>query len=65
MAISALLSYKLLMYLNLGNAIGTIVSIIIAIIVYGFFVIKINILSTEELKQLPFGDKLCKKLKKT
>ena len=53
------------MYLNLGNAISTIVSIIIAIIVYGFFVIKINILSTEELKQLPFGDKLCKKLKKT
>jgi len=65
MAISALLSYKLLMYLNLGNAISAIVSIIIAIIVYGFFVIKINILSTEELKQLPFGDKLCKKLRKT
>ncbi|MDD3304092.1 MAG: polysaccharide biosynthesis protein [Clostridia bacterium] len=65
MSIITFLTYKLLMFLNLGNAISTISSLIIAFITYGFCVIKFHILNAEELKQLPFGDKLSKIGKKT
>lgn len=47
-----------------SNLIATVISIIIAAVIYFFMVFRLNILSADEIKQLPAGNKIYKKLKK-
>jgi len=56
-------SYKLLMFTHLGNAISTILSIVIGAIVYFIFIAIFKVLTKEEVQQLPYGNKICKMLK--
>lgn len=65
MAIATLVSYNILMYLTTNNTISTILSIVIAVITYAITVIKFNILSKDEVRQLPYGNKICKLVYKT
>ena len=67
MAISIFLMGKLNTILGLSNTIYTIMAILVAVIVYFFATILFGVLSENELKQLPFGQKIAsfaKKLKK-
>ena len=63
MGVFVFLAYKLLMILNLGNTISTILSIAIGVLIYGVCVIILKILSKDEILQLPYGNKICKMLK--
>lgn len=47
-----------------SNLIATVISIVIAAVIYFFMVFRLNILSADEIKQLPAGNKIYKKLKK-
>lgn len=58
MAVSIMISYNLLIYFNISNNIATILTIIVAVIVYFISVIKIKILNEYELEQLPYGSKI-------
>ena len=49
--------------MNVGNTIGTILSIAIGVLIYGICVILLKILSKDEILQLPYGNKICKMLK--
>lgn len=60
MAIVTFLSYKVMVYINLSNAISTLLSIVIAVVVYIIFVLVLGILNYDEIAQLPYGNKLCK-----
>ena len=65
MGISPILAYKFMIYINLSNAIATILSIVVAIVVYMLFVLVLRILNKEEITQLPYGNKICKLVYKT
>lgn len=56
-------AYKLGILLHLGNAISTVVSIGVGVIVYAILVIIMRILNRDEVQQLPYGNKICKILK--
>lgn len=60
MSIFTICSYNLLIYLKISNSIATILSILIAVLVYFVSIIKIKALNNEEIKQLPYGNKICK-----
>lgn len=64
MGIFTFLFNKLFIYLNISNAISTILVIILAVIVYFITINKFNILSNDEIMQLPYGSKICKMLRK-
>ena len=55
--------YKLGMLVHLGNLISTIVSIGIGVIIYIILVLMMRILNKNEIRQLPYGNKICKILK--
>ena len=55
--------YKLGMLVHLGNLISTIVSIGIGVIIYIILVLMMRILNKNEIRQLPYGNKICKMLK--
>ena len=57
-------SYEFMKYLNMNEYISTIIGIIIAIIIYIIFVFLLRILSKEEVKMLPGGEKIYIFLKK-
>ncbi len=63
MGIFTFVSYKLFMILHLGNTLSTIASIAIAVVVYAIVVILLKVLSKDEIRQLPYGNKICKILK--
>ena len=63
MGVFVFLTYKLLIIMNVGNTIGTILSIAIGVLIYGICVILLKILSKDEILQLPYGNKICKMLK--
>ncbi len=63
MGISAFLIYKLCESI-IPLSICTIISIIIAVLVYAICILTMRILNEEEIKMLPFGDKLYEKLVK-
>lgn len=60
MSILTLLVYNLLTYLKLSNSISTIMSILFAVLSYFILVIKLRVLTENEVKQLPYGNKICK-----
>ena len=65
MGISTIFAYKFMIYINLSNAIATILSIVVAIVVYMLFVLVLRILNKDEIVQLPYGNKICKLVYKT
>ena len=58
MSLALFVIEKLNVYLNMSNAIYTILSILIAVIVYFISIIGIGTLKENEIKQLPMGDKI-------
>lgn len=67
MTIAIIISYKLLIKIGIGSNVTTILTIIIGVIIYIISIFKLRILDKNELKQLPFGEKivnLTTKLKK-
>lgn len=63
MGLSVFLSYKLFIFMNLGNTISTLCSVGVGVLVYAILVIILRVLDREEIKQLPYGNKICKMLK--
>ena len=63
MGLVAFGAYKLGMIIHIGNAISTILAIGIAVIVYVILVLLFKVLNREEIKQLPYGNQICKILK--
>lgn len=57
MGISAYLIYTILTNI-IGGSISTIISIIIAVIIYAICIFAMKILSEEDIKMIPFGNKL-------
>ncbi len=64
MCLSIVLMTKLNEFIGLSNAIYTILSIIVAVIVYAIVTFSIGTLSDSEIKQLPYGEKVYKIVKK-
>ena len=64
MSFVVILTEKLLSYINLENAVTTIVTIIVAIIAYAVFLVICKVMSKEEIKQLPYGNKICQVIEK-
>lgn len=58
MAVCIIYSYKGLIALNINNDISTLITIIIAVIVYFFALIIFRALKKDEIEQLPFGNKI-------
>lgn len=59
MSLVVILSQKALDYINIKNSIETISIIVISVVSYSFFVLIFNVLSKDEMKQLPYGNKIC------
>ena len=64
MCLSIVLMNKINQYLGLSNAVYTIVSLIVAVIVYFVVTLSIGTLNDSEIKQLPAGQKIYKIVKK-
>ena len=60
MAICTFLCNKGFGYINIPTSLNTIITILFAIASYAFILVKFNILSNEEIMQLPYGNKICK-----
>ena len=65
MAIATIFVYKIMIYINVTNTIATLISICAAVVVYLILVLMLGILNKEEMAQLPYGNKICKLLKKS
>jgi len=63
MGVTVFFSYKLLIMIHLGNALSTIGSIGVGVVVYAILVMLFRVLNKEEIQQLPYGNKICKLLK--
>lgn len=64
MAVVVILLQKVLGYINISNTISTITLILAAVVVYFVFVIAFGVLKKEEIKQLPYGNKICRLVEK-
>ena len=64
MGIGAYAIYSLLMMFTSINIVSVIISILISVIVYFLLILKLNVLSKEEMEMLPMGDKLYSAAKK-
>lgn len=64
MAFVTILVSKMLVYINLSNTINTVITILSAIIAYMIFIVMFRVLKEDEIRQLPYGNKICKVLNK-
>ena len=64
MGIGAYAIYSLLMMLTSINIVSVIISILISVIFYFLLILKLNVLSKEEMEMLPMGDMLYSAAKK-
>ncbi len=67
MTIITILSYNLMCYITSSNSVSTLISICAAVITYIIAIINLNVLSRDEIMELPYGNKIChfvKKIKK-
>lgn len=64
MGFVTILVNKLLVYINVSNAINTIITILSAVIAYIIFVVVFRVLKDDEISQLPYGNKICKVINK-
>ena len=62
MAVTAKVSYNFLSGV-LGNTLGTLGAIALAVVVYGVLVLALRIITKDDLEMLPKGDKLAKILR--
>lgn len=60
MSVVTILTYKSLSYINMSGNLATIITIIIAVIAYVVFTLMFGVLNSDELAQLPYGNKICK-----
>ncbi len=58
MAISAIATYYGVLSITSSNTISVLISVIVAVIAYVFFVLKLHILSKDEIDQLPLGNRI-------
>lgn len=65
MGIFTFLCNKILSYININNAINTVISILVAIAVYVIVILKFRLLNNDEIMQLPYGNKICQMLDKS
>lgn len=65
MSIVVILLSKLAVYININNAVSTIVIILLAVVTYVYCILKFNVLTKEQIMQIPYGNKICKILEKT
>ena len=64
MAVTTIISYYLINYITVSNTISTLGSICAAVLTYIISVVNIDVLSNDEIMQLPYGNKICKIVKK-
>lgn len=64
MGFVTILVNKLLVYINVTNNISTILTIVAAVAAYIIFVVIFRVLKYEEIQQLPYGNQICKVLRK-
>ncbi len=62
MTLITILAYNGLGYINVSGNLATIISILIAVVSYLGFVMLFGVLNSDELAQLPYGNKICKVL---
>ncbi len=64
MSVISYASYKGILALGMSSMLATIVGIVVAVVVYGIFVILFKILTQEDIDMLPSGDKIYRILQK-
>lgn len=64
MSIVVFSTYNILIYINIGNTIATITTLILAIISYIVFIAYVKVLNKDEVMQLPYGNKIWNVLRK-
>lgn len=64
MSVISYASYKGILVLGMSSMLATIVGIVVAVVVYGIFVILFKILTREDIDMLPSGDKIYRILQK-
>ena len=64
MSVISYASYKGILALGMSSMLATIVGIVVAVVVYGIFVILFKILTREDIDMLPSGDKIYRILQK-
>lgn len=64
MGVATIISYYLVNYITASNTVATLGSICVAVLTYIIAVANIGILDNDEIMQLPYGNKICKIVKK-
>lgn len=64
MAICANSTYNLLLNITNSNGVSTLVSLVVAIIVYASVLTLTKVMNKQEVMELPYGNKICKALRK-
>lgn len=64
MGAAAFASFKLIFLATSSNTISTLLSIIVGVVVYGALVLSLKVITEDEIRRLPKGDKLVKVLDK-
>ena len=64
MAVATILGYNFIHYITLSNTIATLSSIGIAFLTYIVCTVNLGILNNYEIMELPYGNKICKIVKK-
>ena len=64
MAITTIISYYLINYITLSNTVATLGSVCVAVLTYIIAIVNIDVLNSDEIMQLPYGNKICKIVKK-
>ena len=64
MAVVTILAYYLIYYITMSNSVATLLSIVVAVLTYIIGIANLDALSNDEIMQLPYGNKICKIVKK-
>ena len=64
MGAAAFAAFKLIFLVTSSNDISTLLSIIVGVVVYGALVLSLKVITEDEIRRLPKGDKLVKVLDK-
>ena len=63
MSLVTIIAYNGLGYINVTGNVNTIITICIAVVAYIAFTLMFGVLNSDEIAQLPYGNKICKVLK--
>jgi len=64
MSVVVILVQKICVYINIGETISMVISIVLGMLTYFYAVLKTKTLSKEELSQIPYGNKICHLIEK-